>query len=233
MLTASDKATVLGSTLFKALPAQASDEMLREATMRSYGSGETVFLHGDKADAVYVVLDGWVKLYRVTQSGSEAVVSVFSKQQSFGEAVALRQAEYPVSAETVTECRLAKISSTALVNRIKQQPELALALVSATFLHLRDLVGQVERLKARSAAQRVAEFLLDLCPVESGSCNVTLPYDKVLIAGRLGMKPESLSRVFSKLRDLDVEIAKNHAAVGSVERLAAFCAQDRSDAWRS
>jgi len=160
------------------------------------------------------------------------VVSVFSNGQSFGEAVALRRGNYPVSAEAVSDCRLAMIPAASLIHQVKEEPELALALVASTFQHLHELVGQVETLKARSGAQRVAEFLLELCPLESGPYTVVLPYDKVLIAGRLGMKPESLSRVFSKLRDIGVDIKKNHAIIGDVRDLHDFCNQDRSDAWR-
>jgi hypothetical protein len=53
-------------------------------------------------------------------------------------------------------------------------------------------------LKAQSRVQRIAEFLAPRATVDSGSRVITLPYDKVLIASRLGLKPESLSRVFAK-----------------------------------
>ena len=46
-----------------------------------------------------------------------------------------------------------------------------------------------------------------------------LPYDKALIAGRLGMKPESLSRAFAKLRELGVRVNQSSAAISSVSRL--------------
>ena len=65
---------------------------------------------------------------------------------------------------------------------------------------------QVEQLKAQSGVQRVAEFLASRATVDSGSCVITLPFDKVLIASRLGLKPESLSRVFAKLRSVGVAV---------------------------
>ena len=52
------------------------------------------------------------------------------------------------------------------------------------------LVQQVEQLKAQSGVQRVAEFIASLAPIDHGSCVIALPYDKVLIAARLGLKPE-------------------------------------------
>ena len=66
--------------------------------------------------------------------------------------------------------------------------------------------------------QRVAEFLLDLAAGD-GACTVALPYNKTLIAGRLGMKPESLSRAFAKLRELGVRVNQSSAAISSVSRL--------------
>ena len=60
---------------------------------------------------------------------------------------------------------------------------------------------------------------------------VTLPYDKFLIAGRLGMKPESLSRSFSKLKTVGVRINRNHAEIDNIDRLRQFSETDPVEAW--
>jgi CRP-like cAMP-binding protein len=114
---------------------------------------------------------------------------------------------------------------------MKSRPELATAIVASTFRHLHSLIAQVEQLKAHTGAQRVAEFLLELCPVDEGACAVTLPYDKVLIAGRLGMKPESLSRAFARLRGTGVMVRQNHAAIADVEKLREYVEEDRAASW--
>ena len=58
-----------------------------------------------------------------------------------------------------------------------------------------------------------------------------LPYDKVLIAGRLGMKPESLSRAFIRLKKVGVTVSQNNAAIADVARLREFAGQDPALAW--
>ena len=58
-----------------------------------------------------------------------------------------------------------------------------------------------------------------------------LPYDKVLIAGRLGMKPESLSRAFVRLRDEGVTIRQNRAVIEDVTALRSFAEEDPAMAW--
>lgn len=107
-----------------------------------------------------------------------------------------------------------------------------MAIVSSTFRHLHSLVGQVEQLKAHTGAQRVAEFLLELTDCQSGSCTITLPYDKTLIAGRLGMQPPSLSRAFNRLEPQGVKISQNLATIADVGKLREYTQDDRSAPWR-
>ena len=199
--------------------------------MRALTRGETVFLQGEPADCVFVVLEGWVKLFRIAPTGAEAVVGVFTRGGGFGEAPAFRAETYPVNAEAVTDCRLLHMPASSLLERMRSHPEVALAMIAATFHHLQALVREIEQLKGQNGAQRVAEFLISLCATAEGACTVTLPYDKTLIAGRLGMKPESLSRAFARLRDAGVRVRQNKAAILDVARLRDLAEEDRAAAW--
>jgi hypothetical protein len=67
-----------------------------------------------------------------------------------------------------------------------------------------------------------------LAPVEHGSCVIALPYDKVLIAARLGLKPESLSRAFAKLRSVGVAVHAAHVAVSDIAKLRRLATDERS-----
>jgi hypothetical protein len=55
-----------------------------------------------------------------------------------------------------------------------------------------------------------------------------LPYDKVLIAVRLGLKPESLSRAFAKLRSIGVAVHASHVAVSDVAKLRQLASDERA-----
>lgn len=231
MLTDAMKDAARSSLLLKNLPEPVTESLLAEAVTKTYSHGEILFLQGETAQVIHIVLDGWVKLYRISPNGNEAVMRVFTRGQSFGEAVAFRNGEYPVSSEAVTDCKLLQIPTVSLISLMKEQPEFCLSVVASTFQHLHALVSQLEQMKAQTGAQRVAEFILDLAPGDSGSCVVTLPYDKVLIAGHLGMKPASLSRAFAKLRSVGVRIARNHASVDDLVRLRDYAEEDPAEAW--
>ena len=217
--------------LLKGAPPAVAEAVLATARVREFDRGATIFLQGERASSIYIVADGWVKLYRISPNGAEAVVGVFTKGSSFGEAVALMNDNYPVAAEAVTDCKVIRIDTDVLLHSIRQSPEIAISILTATFQHLHSLVEQVEQLKARTGAQRVAEFLLDLASCDKGPCEVVLPYDKALIAGRLGLKPESLSRAFVKLRDYGVTIRLNHALIDDIASLRDLIQEDPAHAW--
>ena len=219
------------SLLLATLPDTVVNGLLADASQRDFARGETIFLQGEQAQVIHLVLEGWVKLYRVAANGNEAVVNVFTRGHSFGEAVAFRIRPYPVSAEAVTDCTLLQISARTLISIIKREPEVAVAVMAATFQHLHELVSQVEQIKAQTGAQRVAGFLIRLCSCDTGGCMVTLPYDKALIAGRLGMKPESLSRAFAKLKSVGVHVSRHHARIDDVDALSQYAERDPADAW--
>lgn len=231
MLKTENRETVLNAVLLRGLPEQVTEKLLADAVVHDFARGETIFLQGERAEVIHIVLDGWVKLYRVAPNGNEAVVNVFTRGHSFGEAVAFRLMPYPVSAEAVTECSLLMISARTFISILKREPEVAVSVLAATFQHLHELVGQLEQIKAHTGAQRVADFLTRLCDCESGGCVVKLPYDKALIAGRLGMKPESLSRAFLKLKPLGVHVSRHHATIDDIAALQDYTEQDPADAW--
>jgi CRP-like cAMP-binding protein len=204
------------------------ERLIAPATVLSAREGETLFRQGDPANAFFIVIEGWVKLYRITVSGEEAVIHLFTKGDSFAEGVAFTGQVYPATAETVTKSRIVRIPSNHVIKCIRTMPDIALAIIASTSQHLHHLLLQVEQLKAQTGVQRVAEFLLSLATIDHGECAIALPYDKVLIAGRLGLKPESLSRAFAKLKPLGVEVHASHVLIRDIAKLRRYASGDRA-----
>lgn len=226
--TANDLEIVRRINILRGLNPLMVERLIAPATVLSMREGETVFRQGDPADAFFIVIEGWVKLYRITLSGEEAVISLFTKGDSFAEAVAFTGQVYPATAEAVSKARIVRIPGSHVVKCIRTVPDIALAMIASVSQHLHNLVYQVEQLKAQTGVQRVAEFLVSLAGVDHGSCMIALPYDKVLIAGRLGLKPESLSRAFAKLRPLGVEVHSAHVLVQDLGKLRDYANSDRT-----
>lgn len=229
MLQPSDLEVVRRINVFRGLKPLMVERLVAPATCVSYETGDIVFRQGDPATAFFIVVDGWVKLYRSTISGEEAVIHVFTKGDSFAEAVAFTGHPYPATASAVSTARIVRIPAEHVIRCIRDNPEIALAMIASTSGHLHHLVVQLEQLKAQTGVQRVAEFLLSLCSVDRGGCTIVLPYDKTLIAGRLGLKPESLSRAFARLRGVGVDVQAAQVVVRDVDQLRRLAEADRGE----
>ncbi len=227
-LTAGDLQIVTRLAVFRGLKSETVEHILAPATAVMLRPHEWIVRQGDPATAFFIVIDGWVKLYRNTASGDETVIDIMTKGESFAEAVAFTGNRYLATAEAVTEARVGRIPADHIVRCIRQSPDIALAMLASTSQHMHHLVQQVEQLKAQSGVQRVAEFLVSLSSAERGHCALVLPYDKVLIAGRLGLTPESLSRAFARLRAIGVVVDASHVVVRDVAKLRQLAADDRS-----
>ncbi len=204
-------------------------DALSHRIVRSHARGELLFQQGDSATCCFLVLDGWVKLYRQTTDGDEVVVSLFTAGESFAEAMMFRGGRYPATAEVVTSVRLLHIDGQLLRDAILRNPQISFDMLAASSLHLRRLVEQVEQLKAQSAPKRIASFLLSLTSVRRGPARIELPYEKLLIANRLGMKPESFSRALRQLRGTGVSVEREFVRINEVAHLSAFIEGDESD----
>lgn len=221
-MTPLDWNTVRSTPLFSAMPADVTQSLVGNASARVCPKGILLFQQGDPANDFFVVLEGWVKIYRLTPEGDEAVLAVFKRGETFAEGAMFIGGRYPVSAETVAASRVLQIDGTMLRQKIRETPDLAFSMLASTSSHLKALVDQIEQIKLLSGSQRLAQFLLRLSPNTAGEAIVGLPYEKSLIANRLGMKPESLSRSLSRLRPLGVTVDREQVKIADVKRLAYF-----------
>jgi CRP/FNR family transcriptional regulator, dissimilatory nitrate respiration regulator len=221
-LSAKDWEVVMRAPLFKAMGPAIARAMIHGRAPRTYARGETVFEEGDPADGFFCMIEGWAKLYRLREDGEEVIVAIFSGTETFAEVAMFLGGRYPASCEAASSARILKIDATKLRQAVLDQPQLAFDMLAAASVRLRQLVDEIEQLKAKSAPQRIAGFFVKQTPLASGPARIALPYEKALIASRLGMKPESFSRALGKLAELGVVVERESVSIGDVARLAAF-----------
>ncbi|MCW5704014.1 MAG: Crp/Fnr family transcriptional regulator [Bradyrhizobium sp.] len=227
-LTAGDLQVINRVAVFRGLKPETVQHVIAPATATMLRPHELIMRQEEPATAFFIVIDGWLKISRNTQSGGETVIDMMKKGDSFAEAAAFSGGRYIATAEAVNIARVARIPADHLIRCIRESPDIALAMIASTSQRMHYLVQQVEQLKAQSGVQRVAEFLASLSAAEQGRCALALPYDKILIAGRLGLTPESLSRAFAKLRGVGVTINASKVDVDDIVELRRIAADDRN-----
>jgi len=225
-LSARDTALVRAIPLFQRLNEAALNTLLATATVRNVPRGTDIFLQEEAADRFYLLLEGWVKLYRVNRDGAEAVVNVIAPGEAFAEAAMFASANFPVSAQAITDARAMSITQQAFARSLQADTATAFAMLGSLSLKLRQLVQQIEELQIQSAPQRVGNFLLRFCAGQSGRVAISLPIEKALIARRLGMQPETFSRALAKLKPLGVEVQGPTVIIADADTLRTYCRED-------
>jgi len=114
---------VKSTPLFGAMSSQTAEVLVGNTVPRLYEKGTTLFLQGEPATAFFIVLDGWVKIYRTTPDGLEVVLHVFKSGETFAEAAIFLGGRYPASGETVSPSRLLKVDGSTFRARIEERPE--------------------------------------------------------------------------------------------------------------
>lgn len=217
--TRKDKDAIRRSVLLGRLPSAAMRAVLDGGSPQLIAKGEIVCRQGDAARTCYVILGGTIKLSRVLAPRASAIISIHKPSQSIMEGDALNADVYSTTAEAVTEARLARVDALRLRDLIAADPPVALAMLASASMHLRMLLGQVERLKTMTATTRLADFILSLIEPGARAATVSLPYEKRVLAAQLGITPESFSRTLRQLRSYGVIVANDQVEITDVARL--------------
>lgn len=221
----------LGSELARAVPLfteLAGDLLARLAsisTRRAVDAGERLYDIGDRLDCLYAVRSGQVVLGTRTAGDELVAVEVFRPGDVFALAAVLLARPSLMTAQALEKTELVCIPADSLRALIRAEPSMAVAMLVSMSTSYRSLVRQVADLKTRSVAQRLGCFLLSLAD-EQGGVEFALPFEKQLLASRLGTTPESLSRAFAVLRTCRVTTLGRKVAIGNLEALARFARPD-------
>lgn len=205
------------AAFFSALSKEEISSFAEHVTLKHYDDKQQLFLQGDEPRNFYVVSRGWVKVFRETLNGKESVINVLTSYETLGDEVISKQSFYPYSAEAVGDLALLVLPIHFIRGRLEQDGRLALKMLGALATHMSLLETQLEQLMVMTAPKRIGCFLLKLTRgQERGTATVTLPYDKSLIAAKLGMQAETFSRSFNNLKKAGVHIKESKVMINDV-----------------
>jgi CRP/FNR family transcriptional activator FtrB len=184
---------------------------------------------GAQADELIIVLQGQLAGFSTAANGTTAVVEVIRSGETLGLATVLARLPRLLGVRTVTPSRFLSIGAEGLLLLVEQEPALVTALLRAEANEFHALVRQVCDLKLRTTAQRLGCYLLALSTEQKANTTaMRLPFDKRLLAARLGCRQENLSRAFAALRDFGVETHGARVILHDIASLKAYSEPDEA-----
>jgi len=190
--------------LFSELADEDLHEIAGAIREKRLDKGQILFQRGDPSRGFFIVASGQIKLAFSSPQGSEKIVEVLGPMQSFGEAVMFMGRPYPVYSEALMDSVVLHIGADVIEARLEQDGRLARKMLAGLSIRLHSLVQDVETYSLRSSVQRVVGYLLQQAHGDGDdegeeALELELPVSKQVIASRLNLTPETLSRAFSEL----------------------------------
>lgn len=194
-----DIAELRGHPLLESLPDARLRQVAQRTRVHSLDTGQMLFRQGEEATHFFRLRAGHIKLFRISPDGHEKVVEIINPGQGFAEAVMfMDQRRYPVNAEALESTEVLAIHSETVLEILHESPQLCMKLLGTLSRHLRQRLSDIDALSLQNAGLRVANFLLTQQRLQN-SDEIELPAAKKIIAARLSIQPETLSRVFTQL----------------------------------
>lgn len=214
----SDLPLIRRSRLFGQLGEPELAAMLANCFVQTLPRGAVPCRQNDKPEFLHVVLSGAVGLF-AEGPREETLIEFFGPGDVFILPAVMLDAPYLMSGRLLEEGRILFWPAAAFRAQARASAALSFGCTLVLSSYWRTLIGQIKDLKLLSAIERLSVMLLALAPRHAGPVTVTLPGGRQLIAGRLGVTPQSLSRAFAALRPLGVTGSSRTVAIADPARL--------------
>lgn len=188
-------------SLFRGVAPRALADLAARSKAMEFRRGATVCSVNNYPPGLYAVAYGQVKLALRGGDGEERVLRIAGPADEFGLAVAILNRPLPYEAVALEDALLIMVPTSAVFALVENDPRFMRAVLGALAESNLDLLAEVEAGSLRRGVQRLASYLESLAQPNGsdGSCTVCLPTTKTVVAARLGVKKETLSRMLREL----------------------------------
>lgn len=202
--------------LFAGLSVEDQHRIASAAVTRSYERREQVYRPGDRA-GLYIIHRGQVKVYRLTDSGTEQLIRIMSPGDFLGETALLADTTSDHFAVANRPSEVCTIPRDGVAQLLTERPAVALQMLQTVSERLGTAEQMLSALSGQSVGQRLAQQLLHLAE-EEGSPRFRLPTTKRDLASYLGTTAETLSRRLGAFQDAGIIRLGQDRAVEILDR---------------
>ena len=180
--------------------------------IKKYRKNELLFSAQQKADGLYYVQSGEIRVFKMDEQGREVEVVRLEPGDFLGEAILFVSLVFPFFAQAVKDSQLLFFDKNKIFKKIDEEPSIAKFFLNLLARKCLILNRRIETLGLQTIRQRLIQYMLLNCSGEQ-HCTVELKTKKVELAKTLGTISETLSRNLKHIQDeglIEVEGNKIH-----------------------
>lgn len=224
-------AALRGTALFKELDTETLHVLAARAIERRFQKDELLFVAGEEARGLYVVVEGAVRAFRESPDGREQVIHVERAGGTVAEVPVFDDGTFPSTVAAETDSILLFIDKRDVRNLCLEHPQIALAALKVLAGRLRHCAELVETLSLREVGQRLARLLLAEARARGSRTkegfDLTLTLTNQQVAARVGSVREVVSRALTRLQhDGLIVIKGRRLSIPDETALAAYAGEE-------
>jgi CRP-like cAMP-binding protein len=185
-------------------------------TMATYSENQTIFAQEDRADAVFFIQKGKVKVTVLSSGGKEAVLAILDTGEFFGEGCLNGHPLRMATVVTMTECSIMRLEKKAMIDALRESKFSELFILHLLHRNTRVEEDLVDHL-FNSSEKRLARALLLLANFgkDGGPETVIAPVSQETLAEMVGTTRSRVSSFMNKFRRLGFIEYNGHLRVHS------------------
>ena len=188
--------------LFAGLNDEQLERLLQTTHVLQLDDGQQLFACRQEARHFYMVRSGSVRLYLSAPDGTEKVVHLVSRGETFAEAITFMDGQrYPLNASALGKTEILAFSNTTFREILRESTDTCFRLMADMSTWLKKQIQDIDALTLQNATLRFTNFLLhQIPPGELHDIKIELTAPKHVIASRLSIQPESFSRILRNMQ---------------------------------
>ncbi|HMQ67549.1 MAG TPA: Crp/Fnr family transcriptional regulator [Ignavibacteria bacterium] len=196
--------------LFSDLDEDELDKLYSRCDIKTFNKGEIIFFDTEPYQGFYIVIEGGVKIFKISKDGREHILYFIYPFNTFAEVPLLEQYEkikkdefsYPANSMAMEEnTKLILIRSSVFYNFVENNSHLCLKMLSSLAKKLRHLNSHIETI-TQDVPKRLAKYILsEHATTAKQNSLIELSISKHDLASYLGTIDETLSRILKKFQD--------------------------------
>ena len=220
-----DESFIRALPLFNGVSQMVVDELLKHQQIRDYDRGTMLIQELRPARQIYIILSGWVKLFKSNPKGEESTLQMLSSGDIIGESQVLLHEPFGENAEIVVKARILSFPADIIFEQVLTCHQLAVNMLKDISRFSQNILRLFKNTRLQTTEQRTGWFLLksvlDQGGIHQGAYK--LPYNKSLIASFLDMRPETLSRTLKQFKAEGLKFEKSTFRLLKPDALCDFC----------
>lgn len=177
-------------------------KVIQSAQVMELQENQRLFDAGQEARHFYLVRGGRIKLYLSSADGVEKIIHLVGPGETFAEALMFMDSpSYPIHASALSESQVLAFSNKVFREILRESVDTCFRLLGDMSAWLKKQLNEIDALTLQNATLRFSNYLLrQVPPGQTGAFTITLEAAKQVIASRLSIQPESLSRILRNMQ---------------------------------